>query len=103
MDSRPSSLQAAALDLVARLQEAARRGDWQQAAALSTQFKIKPLSVNPEELAEYLGQLRQALAVARAARSSAAATLGRLRAVSRFNADVAGTLQKRQKLVDLTS
>ena len=91
------------LDLVARFQESARRGDWVSAAKLMAAIKREPVPASQDELGEYVRRLQHALAIARASRAAAAGTLHRIRAVSNFNQARAGFARDRQNFVDLTS
>jgi hypothetical protein len=95
---QPSDAQTTALRLIAGLQESARRGDWAAAGRFSTQLAGSPAPVDPEEIAEYLQRLQHALAITRASRSAAAATLSRIRAIAKFGS-AANVRPKRQNFV----
>jgi len=80
------------LDLVACLQESARRGDWKNVGELTATLPRQTLPASREELGEYLRSLKQALIVAKASRANTAASLAgcntaaaRLHAAARFN------------------
>jgi uncharacterized protein (DUF2236 family) len=72
-------------DLIAGIQESARRGDWENAGKLAAILQRQALPTSREELGEYLYCMNQALIVAKASRAHAAATLVRLNAAARFN------------------
>src|SRR5690349_1751515 len=73
------------VDLVTRLQESARRGDWASAGELAALLPQQRLPATPEELGEYLLCMKEALVAAKASRAHTAACLVRLNAASRFN------------------
>ena len=81
MDSQLSN----ALEIVARLRESARRGDWTSAADIATTLPRQTLPNTGDEMGEYLRHLKEALTVARVSRAHAAASLVRLKAAARFN------------------
>ena len=107
MDSQysdaPTEALTETLSLIARFQEAARRGDWVSAGKIMAELKSTTLPASAAELGEYLSRLQHALAVARASRATAAGTLRRLNAVTKFNRAGANSESERQKFVDLTS
>jgi hypothetical protein len=75
------------LDIIARLQESARRGDWKSAGELTATLPQRTLPASREELGEYLRRLRQALIVAKVSRAHSAASLARCKtAAARLNA-----------------
>jgi hypothetical protein len=67
------------------LQEAARVGDWATLEALSDQLLDIPHPSEPNELVDYLFQLRACLVTARTTRADLVKSLHRLTAASRFN------------------
>jgi hypothetical protein len=73
------------LGLVSCLQESARRGDWKSAAEFAAMLRQQTVPGNPEELAEYLRSLKQALIVAKVSRAHSAASLARCNAAAQFN------------------
>jgi hypothetical protein len=81
MDSQLSN----ALEIVSRLRESARRGDWKGAADIATTLPRQTLPDKEDEVGEYLRDLKEALTVARVSRAHAAASLVRLKAAARFN------------------
>jgi hypothetical protein len=81
MDSQLSN----ALEIVARVRESARRGDWRSAADLATTLPGQKLPEGADEVGEYLRHLKEALLVARVSRAHAAASLVRLKAAARFH------------------
>jgi hypothetical protein len=88
MASKPSDL----LEIVASLEESARRGDWPGAGRLAAILAQQALPTNSEELGEYLRCLKQAMIAAKVSRAHSAASLarvntaaGRLNAAARFN------------------
>jgi hypothetical protein len=84
-------------DLVACLQESARRGDWKNAAELTAILPRQTLPASREELGEYLRCLKQALIAAKVSRAHSAASLTRLNAVARFNNTRLDGAQPRQE------
>ena|ERR1019366_5801656 len=84
-------------EVVASLQESARRGDWKSACELASILPQQTLPANREELGEYLRCLNQALIVARVSRANSAASLGRLNAAARFNKTRLGFAPPRQE------
>ncbi len=93
------------LDCLDRLKEAARRGDWTNAAELAASLpqQALPPQMQPsrEELGEYLRHLKEALIVAKASRAHAAASLVRLQAAARFNHASRDFAPGRQDFADL--
>jgi hypothetical protein len=73
------------LDIVASLEDSARRGDWPGAGRLASLLPRQSLPANGEALGEYLRCLKQALIAARVSRAWSAASLVRLNAAARFN------------------
>jgi hypothetical protein len=84
-------------DLVACLQESARRGDWKGAGELAAMLPQQALPGGYSELDEYLRRLKEALIVAKISRAHSAATLVRLNAAARFNNTRADFSPSRQK------
>jgi hypothetical protein len=85
-----------ALERVALIRESARRGDWQSAADLTALLPREAARASCDELGEYLQRLQEAVAVARASRAHAAASLLRLQAVGKFNRARLGFPSERQ-------
>jgi hypothetical protein len=81
MDSQHSDI----FDLVARIEESARRGNWKNVRALAAILPQQTLPTMHEELGEYLRRLKEALIVAKVSRANSAASLVRLNAAARFN------------------
>ncbi len=89
-----------AIDRVARIRESARRGDWQSAADLTALLPAQAPAASRDGLHEYLRSLQEALMVAKASRSRAAASLQRLQAVANFNNARLGFASHRQNYDD---
>jgi hypothetical protein len=92
------------LDLVARLQESARRGDWKSTGELAAHLSQQTLPAGREELGEYLLRLKQALIAAKMSRAHAAESLARintaaarLHAASKFNDTRGSFVSSRQE------
>jgi hypothetical protein len=81
MDSPPSEI----FDMLARLRESARCGDWKNAEALAARLPRQNLPSCPGELGDYLRLLKETLIVAKAWRAHANTSLGRLHAAAKFN------------------
>jgi hypothetical protein len=88
------------LDIVARLRESARRGDWESAAALATSLPRQAPPEGRDDVGEYLRLLKEALAVAKASRTHAAASLARLKAAATFNHARLDLASERQNIGD---
>jgi hypothetical protein len=73
------------LDLICRLEESARRGDWATAGNIAASLRGEAVPPTREGLAEYLRCLKKALIAAKTSRAHAAASLVRLNAAARFN------------------
>jgi hypothetical protein len=75
------------LDLISRVQESARRGDWKSAGEITATLPQQTLPAGSAELGEYLRRLKQALIVAKVSRAHSAASLARCKtAAARLNA-----------------
>ena len=105
MVSRLSDL----LELVAALQDSARRGDWKTADELTASLRQRTPPAGGEELGEYLLRLKEALVTAKASRAHAAASLAalntaavRLNAAATFNEVQADSLLPRQEFGEAT-
>jgi hypothetical protein len=85
------------LEIIAALQESARRGDWDGATELAALFLQQDLPASREELSEYLRLLKAALIVAKTSRAHAAASLVRFNAAAEFNNTRAGLAPPRQE------
>jgi hypothetical protein len=96
MDSQLSN----ALEIVARLRESARRGDWTSAADIATTLPRQTLPDNGGEVGEYLRHLKETLTVAKASRAHAAASLFRLKAAAKFNYSRYDLASERQNFGD---
>jgi hypothetical protein len=81
MDSQLSN----ALEIVGRLRESARRGDWKNAADIATTLPQQSLPDSADGVGEYLRNLKDTLTIARVSRAHTAASLVRLKAAARFN------------------
>jgi hypothetical protein len=94
-----------ALGAVARIEEAARRGDWRTARELADSLAPPSFGVldgstreNTAQLARYLERLKEAVVTAKSSRAQAAASLRRVQAAAAFcHARVAGA-GDRQKI-----
>jgi uncharacterized protein (DUF2236 family) len=87
-------------DLVSRLKESARRGDWQDALQLASKLPDQELPTSREELSAYLRTLAAALIEAKACRSDAVASLSRLNAAASFNSTPLDAVSERQDCAD---
>ena len=87
-------------ELVGRLHESARRGDWQDAMELAALLPQQALPGNRAEFGEYLCSLRAALIAAKAARADSAASLSRLKAAFSFNSSGIDSAPRRQEFGD---
>jgi hypothetical protein len=104
MDSQLSNV----LPIIACLQESARRGDWKTAGAMAAILPLQALTVNGEDLGEYLRCLKEALIAAKVSRAHSAESLAafnaaafRLNAAARFNDTRAGFAALRQEFGEM--
>ena len=79
------STRSEAFDLLARLRESARCGDWRNAQAIALALREKELPRDPPGLTEYLRLLKETVIVAKAWRSHANASLVGLNAAAKFH------------------
>jgi hypothetical protein len=86
-------------DLVDRLRESARAGDWQEALALASLLPRQAVPTSQHALQEYLCSLRGALIAAKASRADLAASLSRLNAAATFSNSAADSAPGRHKFV----
>ena len=72
-------------EILSRLMGAARSGDWNSVERLSGELPDAPLTQDAKAIEDYLGRLKEALVVAKAARADLALTANRVAAAVGFH------------------
>ena len=87
-------------DLLAAVEESARRGDWKIADALAAKLARFPVPTAAAELGLYLDCLQKALITARASRAHSIASLRKVNAAASFSHTRLAAACDRQNFVD---
>jgi hypothetical protein len=85
---------------LAHVRDAIRGGNWTRAESVARGLAQCAIPRQQDELGEYLDALKQTLILAKASRSNAAASLARVRAASRFQANCPFVAPVRQDFAD---